>query len=68
VESPELVEAGDWRSGSARRSAARGAHAASSNEPFGIAVWGVDWWASYAYPAGGSVAKLNDVVVPTDVH
>jgi hypothetical protein len=45
-----------------------GAHTASSDEPFGIAVWGVDWWASYAYPAGGSVAKLNDVVVPAGPH
>lgn len=39
------------------------AHKAKSDGKFGVVVWGVDWWASYAYPAGGSVAKLNDVIV-----
>ncbi len=45
-----------------------GAHTAESAGAFGIAVWGLDWWASYAYPAGGSVAKLNDVIVPAAPH
>ena len=40
-----------------------GAHTASSQGGFGVTVWGIDWWASYAYPAGGSAFKINDVVV-----
>ncbi len=39
------------------------AHKATSAGKFTVQVWGVDWWASYAYPAGGSAAKINDVVV-----
>ncbi|MBK7586319.1 MAG: IgGFc-binding protein [Myxococcales bacterium] len=34
-------------------------HEASSDAPFGITVWGTDWCASYAYPAGGSFASIN---------
>jgi hypothetical protein len=41
-----------------------GAHTATSAGRFGITVWGMDWWASYAYPAGGAVFKINDVQVP----
>lgn len=41
-----------------------GVHAASSAKPFGLTVWGYDYYASYAYPAGMSVAPINDVVVP----
>lgn len=37
-------------------------HAASS-QPFGITVWGLDDASSYAYPAGGNVSVLNEVVV-----
>jgi hypothetical protein len=39
------------------------AHKAKSDGKFSVQVWGVDWWASYGYPAGGSAAKINDVVV-----
>jgi hypothetical protein len=41
-----------------------GKHTASSDEPFGITVWGWDSWVSYAYPAGASVKPINSVVVP----
>jgi len=43
---------------------ANGPHTASSADPFGLVVWGTDTAASYAYPAGGSVAALTTVVVP----
>ena len=41
-----------------------GKHTASSDEPFGITVWGWDSWVSYAYPAGASVKPINSVIVP----
>jgi hypothetical protein len=41
-----------------------GPHTAKSNGPFGLMVWGLDSYASYAYPAGGNVAPINTVVVP----
>jgi hypothetical protein len=41
-----------------------GQHVATSDGPFGLVVWGVDTYASYAYPAGGNVAAINQVVVP----
>jgi hypothetical protein len=41
-----------------------GGHVASSSGPFGLMVWGLDACASYAYPAGGNVSKINDVIVP----
>jgi hypothetical protein len=37
---------------------------ASSEGLFGVTVWGTDLWASYAYPAGGDVAKINGVDLP----
>jgi hypothetical protein len=40
-----------------------GRHTASSSGPFNIMVWGLDTFASYAYPAGGNVGKINQVVV-----
>ncbi len=43
-----------------------GPHAATSAGPFGITVWGVDNFASYGYPAGGNVAPINTVVIPTN--
>jgi hypothetical protein len=44
-------------------SCANGRHLAQSAEPFGLVVWGLDHFASYAYPAGGGAARLNEVVV-----
>jgi hypothetical protein len=41
-----------------------GPHVAQSKAPFGLMVWGLDWYASYGYPAGGNAALLNSVVVP----
>lgn len=41
-----------------------GPHTAKSKGPVGITVWGLDYYASYAYPAGGSIATINAVVVP----
>ncbi|HZF55286.1 MAG TPA: IgGFc-binding protein [Polyangiaceae bacterium] len=43
---------------------ANGRHTAQSKGPFGIVVWGLDSYSSYAYPAGGTAAKLSDVTVP----
>jgi hypothetical protein len=40
-----------------------GLHTASSDVPFGVTVWGVDWWSSYGYPAGGTILQLSDVTV-----
>lgn len=40
-----------------------GHHAADSKGPFGLVVWGLDSYSSYAYPAGGSASALTDVVV-----
>jgi len=41
-----------------------GRHEASSDGPFGIVVWGLDSYSSYAYPAGGNAAQLTTAVVP----
>ena len=41
-----------------------GHHVAESKEPFGLVVWGLDNFASYAYPAGSGAGQLNEVVVP----
>jgi len=38
---------------------------ASSLQPFGMTVWGVDRDASYGYPAGGNAQTINTVAVPT---
>jgi hypothetical protein len=40
-----------------------GRHTASSGAAFNIMVWGLADAASYAYPAGGNVGKINPVVV-----
>jgi hypothetical protein len=42
-----------------------GSQVAESAGPFGVVVWGTDNYASYGYPAGGNVAPINAVVVPT---
>ncbi|MEM6996619.1 MAG: IgGFc-binding protein [Myxococcota bacterium] len=38
-------------------------HTAWSTEPFGLAVWGVDAFASYAYPGGAMLRDINDIYV-----
>ncbi len=40
-----------------------GHHLAESTGPFGLVVWGLDSYSSYAYPAGGAAAKLSDVMI-----
>ncbi len=40
-----------------------GRHTAMSTGAFTIMVWGLATYASYAYPAGGNVGKINSVVV-----
>ncbi|MGZ3454648.1 MAG: IgGFc-binding protein [Polyangiales bacterium] len=40
-----------------------GRHVASSSGPFGIVVWGLDSYSSYAYPAGGNAAELSTITV-----
>src|SRR5262249_4640242 len=42
-----------------------GGHVAKSDGAFGLMVWGLDWYSSYAYPAGGNFAPINGVSVPT---
>jgi hypothetical protein len=44
-------------------SCGNGRHVASSQGPFGLVVYGLDTYASYAYPAGGNAAVLSGVVV-----
>jgi hypothetical protein len=41
-----------------------GPQAAYSSRPFGLMVWGIDYCASYAFPAGALVTKINDVQIP----
>jgi hypothetical protein len=40
-----------------------GRHTAKSDSAFNVIVWGLSNAASYAYPAGGNVGKINPVVV-----
>ncbi|MBP6633225.1 MAG: IgGFc-binding protein [Kofleriaceae bacterium] len=40
-----------------------GVHGASSSGRFGVMVWGTDGAASYGYPAGGNLTRINDVVI-----
>lgn len=39
-------------------------HLAESEGPFGIVVWGTDLYASYGYPAGSDISKINEVEIP----
>ncbi len=41
-----------------------GRHVAESAGPFGVVVWGLDCYSSYAYPAGGNAAALTTLTVP----
>jgi hypothetical protein len=40
-----------------------GPQVATSGGPFGLVVWGTDTFSSYAYPAGGNVGTINNVVI-----
>ncbi|HEX7602037.1 MAG TPA: hypothetical protein VF316_10545 [Polyangiaceae bacterium] len=52
------------RGGTKSGSCDNGPQVATSDAPFGVMVWGLAEYASYAYPAGGNVAPINTVVVP----
>ena len=54
-----LNSARTWRASSVRNRCT-----AESTGRFGVMVWGLDSCSSYAYPAGGSVAPINTVIVP----
>ena len=56
------------RNGTKNGACDHGPHVASSNGAFGVMVWGLDTYSSYAYPAGGNVAPINSVVVPPTPH
>tara|TARA_R110002096_G_scaffold44524_2_gene119695 strand:- start:3950 stop:5626 length:1677 start_codon:yes stop_codon:yes gene_type:complete len=43
-----------------------GSQTAFSDQPFGITVWGLASFASYAYPAGGNARTINDVIIIID--
>lgn len=40
-----------------------GHHIAESEGAFGLVVWGLDSYSSYAYPAGGSALVLTDIII-----
>lgn len=44
-------------------SCTNGRHTATSAGPFNIMVWGLANFASYAYPAGGNVGRINPVII-----
>jgi hypothetical protein len=46
------------------RGCTNGRHVAWSEGPFGVVVWGLDSYSSYAYPAGGNAATLVDLPAP----
>jgi hypothetical protein len=50
-------------SGKGEGTCTNGPQNAKSDAPFGIVVWGLSNYASYAYPAGGNAAGINQVVV-----
>jgi hypothetical protein len=52
------------RAGTGVGTCVNGRHDAQSEGPFGIVVWGLDCYSSYAYPAGGNAASLSTLTVP----
>ncbi len=61
--SVQLVEASVGVAG-----CSNGPQSAKSDAPFGVVVWGMARDSSYAYPAGGNAAGINEVVVPVVPH
>ncbi|MCC6876656.1 MAG: IgGFc-binding protein [Sandaracinaceae bacterium] len=49
------------RAGVSAAGCANGRHVATSSEPFGLVVWGLDSYSSYAYPAGGNARALAEL-------
>jgi hypothetical protein len=60
----EVAHVDLMRGGSPIASCNTSQHVAKSDAPFGVTVWGTDWFASYAYPAGGNIGTINQVYVP----
>jgi hypothetical protein len=60
----EITKVDLIRLGTPNMGCTNGPHSAESEGPFGLMVWGLDTYSSYGYPAGGSVAPINTVVVP----
>ena len=56
------------KDGTPQGSCMNGPHTAKSAGTFGVMVWGLDKYSSYAYPAGGNIAPINTVVVPPVPH
>lgn len=52
------------RNGAPNGACTNGPQLAESAAPFGLTVWGLDTYSSYAYPAGGNATTINTVVVP----
>lgn len=51
------------RSDSTMQRCADGTHTAKSKAPFGLTVWGTEWYTSYGFPAGMGVRPLNTVSI-----
>jgi hypothetical protein len=60
----EIADVDLVRGGQGNKGCQNGPHVAASDGPFGMTVWGLDNYSSYAYPAGGNEATINQVVVP----
>jgi hypothetical protein len=60
----EVTDVDLVRAGKGTGTCTNGLHVASSDGAFGVMVWGIDTYASYAYPGGGNVGTINTVVVP----
>lgn len=51
-----------WNRGDAQ-GCPEGTHTAKSKAPFGLTVWGTEWYTSYGFPAGMGVRPLNSVSI-----
>ncbi len=52
------------RTGVGNHGCANGPHSAHSAVPFGLVVWGLDSFSSYAYAAGGNASRLATIDPP----
>lgn len=57
----EWTEVDLVRAGTATNTCTNGRHTATSDVPFGMTVWGLDTYSSYAYPAGGNAQQLTEL-------
>ncbi len=57
----EILDVDLVRGGTKNGNCDNGGHTASSKAPFGLMVWGLDTYSSYAYPAGGNAGIINKV-------